>query len=300
MSLPTLSTLRVVLITGMSGSGKSVALRLLEDVGYTCIDNLPVRFLHDCIAGAAMDGVTRVAVAIDARAPRDLEKLPAVLADLRANGTPTRVIFLDADTATLVQRYSESRRRHPLSARLQGSNGKPAPLPDCIAHERELLAPLREAEHVIDTSHLTPGQLRGWVRDLVQAERPALLLTFESFAYKHGVPGSADLVFDARCLPNPYYDPDLRALTGRDVPVASWLAGFDEVERMVNDIAVFLRTWLPRYVLNTRSYLTVAVGCTGGQHRSVYVVEQLAQRFADHAPLLVRHRGLDKHETNVT
>jgi len=287
-------SLRVVLITGMSGSGKSVALRLLEDLGHTCIDNLPVRFLHDCIAGAAQDGLTRVAVAIDARAPSGLGELPAILASLRASGTPTRVIFLDADTATLEQRYSESRRRHPLSARLQGGAGKPASLPDCIAHERELLAPLREAEHVIDTSQLTPGQLRAWVRDLVQAERPALLLTFESFAFKHGVPGSADLVFDVRCLPNPHYDPALRALTGRDAPVAQWLADFDEVERMVCDIAGFLRTWLPRYVLNTRSYMTVAVGCTGGQHRSVYVVEQLAARFADHAPLLVRHRGLDK------
>jgi len=273
-----------------------VALRLLEDLGYTCVDNLPVRFLHDFISGAAQDGLTRVAVSIDARAPHDLEKLPAILATLRASGMPPRVIYLDADTATLVQRYSESRRRHPLSARRLGPDVKPAALADCIACERELLAPLREAEHVIDTSHLTPGQLRGWVRDLVQAERPGLLITFESFAYKHGVPGSADLVFDVRCLPNPYYDPDLRALTGRDAPVAAWLAGFAEVQRMIDDIAGFLRTWLPRYVLNTRSYMTVAIGCTGGQHRSVYLAEQLARRFADHAPVLLRHRGLDKRE----
>jgi len=287
--------LRVVLVTGVSGSGKSVALRMLEDLGYTCIDNLPVRFLHDVIRGAQADGVSQVAVAIDARAASDLDKLPAMLADLREGGTPTRVIFLDAATDTLAQRYSESRRRHPLAARLSsGQYGQPASLADCIAYERELLAPLRETEHVIDTSHLTPGQLRGWVRDLVQAERPALLLTLESFAFKHGVPRNADLVFDARCLPNPYYDAGLRALTGRDAPVAAWLAGFDEVGQMVEDIGVFLRTWLPRYVLNTRSYLTVAVGCTGGQHRSVYVVERLVHDFADHAPLLVRHRELDK------
>jgi len=287
-------SLRVVLITGMSGSGKSVALRMLEDLGYTCIDNLPVRFLHDVINSAEHDGLRLVAVAIDARSPRGLEKLPAILQNLRTSGTATRVIFLDADTATLVQRYGESRRRHPLSARRPGPDGKPAPLPDCIAHERDLLAPLREAEHVIDTSQLTPGQLRGWVRDLVQAERPALLLTFESFAFKYGAPRSADLVFDVRCLPNPYYDPSLRPLTGRNAPVAQWLAGFDEVARMIDDIARFLRTWLPRYVLNTRSYLTVAIGCTGGQHRSVYIVERLAEHFADHAPMLVRHRELDK------
>jgi len=291
-------SLRVVLVTGVSGSGKSVALRMLEDLGYTCIDNLPVRFLHGVISGAQADGVSQVAVAIDARAASDLDKLPAILADLRAGGTPTRVIFLDAATDTLAQRYSESRRRHPLAdrlnARLRHNASQPASLADCIAYERELLAPLRETEHVIDTSHLTPGQLRGWVRDLVQAERPALLLTLESFAFKHGVPRNADLVFDARCLPNPYYDAHLRALTGRDAPVAAWLAGFDEVAQMVEDIGVFLRTWLPRYVLNTRSYLTVAVGCTGGQHRSVYVVERLAHDFADHAPLLVRHRELDK------
>jgi UPF0042 nucleotide-binding protein len=281
--------LRVVLITGISGSGKSVALRLLEDSGYTCVDNLPVRFLADFIASARDDRMERVAVAIDVRSPGELAELPPAIAALRAMGTSLRVVFLDANTNALVQRYSESRRRHPLTDRLQRGGHAPSLL-DCIHLERELLAPLREQEHVIDTSELTPGQLRAWIRDLVQADRQAVLLTFESFAYKRGVPRDADLVFDVRCLPNPYYDPALRPLTGRDQSVAAYLASFESVVQMIDDITGFIRKWLPRYVQDTRSYLTVAIGCTGGQHRSVYVVEQLAQRFNDHVPLLVRHR----------
>jgi len=273
----------------MSGSGKSVALRLLEDSGYTCVDNLPVRFLADFISSARTDGLERVAVAIDVRSPGELAELPEAITALRAMGTTLRVVFLDANTNTLVQRYSESRRRHPLTERLQRRGQSPSLL-DCIQLERELLAPLHDREHVIDTSELTPGQLRAWIRDLVQADRQAVVLTFESFAYKRGVPRDADLVFDVRCLPNPYYDSTLRPLTGRDQAVADWLASFPAVGQMIDDITDFIRKWLPRYLQDTRSYLTVAVGCTGGQHRSVYVVEQLAQRFHDHEPMLVRHR----------
>jgi len=288
--------LRVVLITGISGSGKSVALRLLEDTGYVCVDNLPVRFLHEFIASARNDGLERLAVAIDVRSPGDLAELPGVLAGLRAMGTSLRVIFLDAGTETLVQRYSESRRRHPLTDRLH-SHGRTPSLKDCISLERELMAPLRDQEHVIDTSDLTPGQLRAWVRDLVQADRLPLVLTFESFAYKRGVPRDADLVFDVRCLPNPHYDSSLRPLTGRDEPVAKWLGEFDSVRKMIDDISAFIRNWLPQYIQDTRSYLTVAIGCTGGQHRSIYVVEELAKRFSDHRPLLVRHRTQLPEET---
>ncbi len=282
--------LKIVLITGISGSGKSVALRLLEDSGYTCVDNLPVRFLHDFIASTREDGLERVAVAIDVRSPGELDELPDVITSLRAMGTEFRVIFLDSNDHTLMQRYSESRRRHPLTDRLQHDGQTPS-LQECINTERELLAPLREQEHVIDTSDLTPGQLRAWMRDLVQADRSSVVLTFESFAYKRGVPGDADLVFDVRCLPNPHYDRNLRPLTGRDEPVAVWLAQFGSVETMIEDIAGFIRRWLPLYMQDTRNYLTVAIGCTGGQHRSVYVTEQLAKRFADHSPLLVRHRN---------
>ena len=279
--------LNVVLITGISGSGKSVALRLLEDTGYTCVDNLPVPFLEEFLYRAQDTGIERVAVAIDVRAPGDLHQLPSTIAHLREAGLPIRVIFLDASDHTLIQRYSESRRRHPLTDRLRQEGQSPS-LQTCINMERHLLAPLRETEHVID---LTPGQLRSWVRDLVQAERAPVVLTFMSFAYKRGVPGDADLIFDVRCLPNPHYDPALRPLTGKDEPVAKWLSQFGTVENMINDIAGFVERWLPLYMQDTRNYLTVGIGCTGGQHRSVYVTEQLALRFAHHSPLLIRHRN---------
>ncbi|MEI7570093.1 MAG: RNase adapter RapZ [Alcaligenaceae bacterium] len=282
--------LNVVLITGISGSGKSVALRMLEDADYTCVDNLPVRFLHEFIASRRENPGEQIAVAIDARSADELGELPEIITALRAMDTQLRVVFLEADDETLLQRYAESRRRHPLSDRMR-KKGKVLSLEECIAQERELLDPLRNQGNVIDTSGLTPGQLRAWVRDLVQADRSPLLLTFESFAFKHGVPRDADLVFDVRCLPNPHYDPVLRPMTGRDQPVADWLAGFDDVGQMVDDIDGFIRKWLPRYTEDTRSYLTVAVGCTGGKHRSVYVVETLARRFAQDNQLLVRHRN---------
>lgn len=283
--------MNIVIITGISGSGKSVALRLLEDSGYTCVDNLPVKFLHEFIATVREDQLDRVAVAIDVRSPGELAGLPDILTSLRAQGVELKVIFLDANDHSLMQRYSESRRRHPLTDRLQQKGESPSLL-ECIHTERELLAPLRDQEHVIDTSDLTPGQLRAWMRELIQAGQADVVLTFESFAYKRGVPGDADLVFDVRCLPNPHYDRDLKPLTGRDAPVAQWLAQFGSVENMVEDISSFIRRWLPLYLQDTRNYLTIAIGCTGGQHRSVYVVEQLAQRFAHHSPLLVRHRNL--------
>lgn len=283
--------MKIVLITGISGSGKSVALRLLEDSGYTCVDNLPVKFLHEFIATVREENLDRVAVAIDIRSPGELAGLPDIITGLRAQGTELKVIFLDASDHALMQRYSESRRRHPLTDRLQSKGDSPSLL-ECIHTERELLAPLRDQEHVIDTSDLTPGQLRAWMRDLIQAGRAEVVLTFASFAYKRGVPADADLVFDVRCLPNPHYDRELRPLTGRDEPVAAWLSQFGSVETMIEDISGFIRRWLPLYLQDTRNYLTIAIGCTGGQHRSVYVVEQLARRFADHAPLLVRHRNL--------
>ena len=285
-----MGSLNVVLITGISGSGKSVALRMLEDADYTCVDNLPVRFLHEFITSRRDNPGERIAVAIDARSADELGELPEIIAALRASDTQLRVVFLEATDGTLLQRYAESRRRHPLSDRMR-KKGKVLSLEDCIAQERELLDPLRSQGQVIDTSGLTPGQLRAWVRDLVQADRSPLVLTFESFAFKNGVPRDADLVFDVRCLPNPHYDPSLRPLTGRDQPVADWLAGFDDVHQMISDIEGFIRKWLPRYTEDTRSYLTVAIGCTGGKHRSVYVVEALARQFAEHSQLLVRHRN---------
>jgi len=282
--------LKVVLLTGISGSGKSVALRMLEDAGYVCVDNLPLKFLHDFINSMRDDAAGQVAVAIDVRSPGELAEMPAVISDLKATNTEFRLIFLDADTETLVQRYSESRRRHPLSERLT-NKGITASLKDCIQQERDQLSDLRNLSHVIDTSGLMPGQLRAWIRDLIKADRKPLLLTFESFAFKEGVPRDADLVFDVRCLPNPHYTPALRPLTGKDQAVAQWLESFADVGQMIDDIDAFIRKWLPRYTEDTRSYLTVGIGCTGGKHRSVYVVEALAKRFAAHQPLLVRHRN---------
>lgn len=280
--------LKVVLLTGISGSGKSVALRMLEDAGYVCVDNLPLKFLHEFITSMRDDTARRIAVAIDVRSPGELAEMPAVIAALKAAHTEFRLIFLDADDETLVHRYSESRRRHPLAERLTQS-GHSASLEKCIQLERDQLSDLRNLGHVIDTSGLMPGQLRAWIRDLIQADRQPLLLTFESFAFKEGVPRDADLVFDVRCLPNPHYNPTLRPLTGKDKPVADWLKSFADVEQMIDDIEAFIRKWLPRYTEDTRSYLTVAIGCTGGKHRSVYIVESLANRFRDQQQL-IRHR----------
>ncbi|MCK9510710.1 MAG: RNase adapter RapZ [Pigmentiphaga sp.] len=284
--------LKAVLITGISGSGKSVALRTLEDAGYLCVDNLPVRYLRDFIESAHTDGLPRVAVAIDARSPGDLADLPFTLRSLEDHdGVDLRVVFLEAATATLVHRYSESRRRHPLTDRLRDAEGHPPSLYECIAAERELLSPLRERNPVIDTSGLAPQQLRAWVRELAAVEPVPLVIAFMSFAYKAGAPLSADLVFDARCLPNPHYEPELHPLTGRDAAVAAWLADQPLVGQMLDDITRYLETWLPQYARDTRAYLNVAIGCTGGQHRSVYLVEQLSRRFATHGAVLVRHHA---------
>ena len=280
-----------VLITGISGSGKSVALNQLEDLGYYCVDNLPIQLLHDFVATTRESKIKKVAVAIDIRSPGDIGNLPSIITALRSRGTPVLTIFLEANDQTILQRYSESRRRHPLTDRIQNPNGETPSLEECVSYERKHLAPLKLQEHNIDTSSLKPAQLRSWIKDLVGVDTRKILLTFESFAFKIGVPASADLVFDVRCLPNPYYDRELRPLTGRDEPVALWLSQFDIVNELIDDIANYIKKWLPCYQQDTRNYLTVAIGCTGGQHRSVYVVEQLAQIFSDHKTLRVRHRA---------
>ncbi|WP_432787215.1 RNase adapter RapZ [Oligella sp. MSHR50489EDL] len=281
----------LVVITGISGSGKSVALNQLEDLGYYCVDNLPIQLLHDFVATTREAEIKKVAVAIDIRTPGDIGNLPNIITALRSQGTPILTIFLEANDQTILQRYSESRRRHPLTERLSFSENQTPSLVECVQYERKYLTPLKLQEHNIDTSNLKPAQLRAWIKDLVGIDTKNILLTFESFAFKIGVPASADLVFDVRCLPNPYYDRELRPLTGRDEPVALWLAQFDIVHELISDIADYIKKWLPHYQQDTRSYLTVAIGCTGGQHRSVYVVEQLAKIFSDHKPLRVRHRA---------
>jgi len=277
--------MQLILITGLSGSGKSVALNVLEDGGYYYVDNLPAKLLPQTVDFLAQAGHPCVAVSIELRDAKALAGLPQEIAGFRARGHDVKVLFLEAKADTLIKRFSETRRRHPLS------DGK-LTLPECIARERELLAGIADVAHHVDTSDLAPGTLRNWVKEFVGLPRSGLTLLFESFGFKHGVPLNADLVFDARCLPNPNYDPRLQPLTGRDAPVMEFLAADPATGKMLEDIRRFVADWLPAFDRDNRSYLTVAIGCTGGQHRSVYLVESLAARFREQAQVLVRHREL--------
>ncbi|MDO5693299.1 MAG: RNase adapter RapZ [Pseudomonadota bacterium] len=284
-------SMELVVLTGMSGSGKSVALRALEDTGYYCVDNLPPELLNPLLALEDQLHASRLAVAIDVRSGDSLPQLPLLLHGLRDKGVALHQIFLDADDETLARRFSETRRRHPLSAAVE-RHAQQA-LPGAIAKERQLLADLRERSHVVDTSHMRPSQLQAAVKQLIAAPLAHLTLVFESFAFKRGITMDADYVFDVRMLPNPYYEPALRALTGRDAPVIDYLRRQPAVGLMLDQIASFLRTWLPVLAHDHRSYVTVAIGCTGGQHRSVYLVEQLARLFSTEWQALARHRELD-------
>lgn len=285
--------MELVLITGMSGSGKSVALNALEDAGYYCVDNLPPELLLPFVALQRQHHASRVAIAMDVRSATSLPQVPALLAELRGQGVTIRPLFLDASTDTLVRRYSETRRRHPLSKAMPEDADVNHALVEAIEVERELLAALREQAHVIDTSLIRPSQLQGYIHDVIRLGGSALTLVFESFAFKRGIPVDADYVFDARMLPNPHYEPELRPLSGRDAPVAAFLQAQPDALRLLADIERFLQDWLPALARSQRSYVTVAVGCTGGQHRSVYLVEELARRFGGHWHTLKRHRELD-------
>jgi len=281
----------LVLITGMSGSGKSVALHALEDSGYFCVDNLPPELLQAFVELEQNRRTSKVAIAIDVRSADALPLVPAQLQTLRRRGVEVKTLFLNATTDTLVRRYSETRRRHPLS-RDDATDQRHA-LMGAIELERELLAQLRENTHVIDTSMIRASQLQGYIKTLVSAPCNQLTLVFESFAFKRGIPVDADYVFDVRMLPNPHYEAGLRELTGRDEPVAAYLRDHDEVARMQTQISDFLGSWLGVLARDHRSYVTVAIGCTGGQHRSVYLVEQLARTFSSEWITLKRHRELD-------
>jgi len=285
----------VVLITGISGSGKSVALHALEDAGFFCVDNLPPELLREFIRLEHERFTHRVAVAVDVRSARSLPQIVPLIVALRGEGMTVRTLFLDASNDALLRRFSETRRPHPLGAVHAGSDATRA-LVEAIELERRLMADLREVSTVIDTSELRPALLRNWVRQLVGARESALTLVFESFAYKQGVPLDADYVFDMRALPNPHYVRELRPLTGRDAPVAAFLEQQPEVVEMLAQIHDFLARWLAAFEEGHRSYLTVALGCTGGQHRSVYAVESLARRFEGQRATLVRHRELDARE----
>lgn len=278
--------MQLVLITGLSGSGKSVALNALEDADYYCVDNLPVTLLPNLVEFLENAGHSRVALSIDVRSGQTFESLPQQLAELRAAGADVKILFLDAKDATLIQRFSETRRRHPLA------DGKRT-LPESIAREREILERFADLSHHIDTSELSPHALRNWVREFVQVPTAGLTLLFESFAYKHGIPLDTDIVFDVRCLPNPHYDPRLRPHTGRDRPVIDFLERDRDVQKMLGDIRRFIDEWLPAFDHDSRSYLSVGIGCTGGRHRSVYLAEALGAYFLErHGRVLVRHREL--------
>lgn len=277
--------MQLFLISGLSGSGKSVALNVLEDSGYYCVDNLPAEMLHLLTNNLNLAGKQKVAVSVDVRSGNNVVLLPQYIDKLRQQDIDVHVLFLDAKDETLVKRFSETRRLHPLS---DGVNT----LTECVALEREMLTEIASIGHHIDTSDLNANALRAWIKQFIALDRARLTLLFESFGFKNGLPLDADFVFDVRCLPNPHYDPVLRPLTGRDRPVIDFLDGSEQVQKMYGDIRNFVEGWLPGFVSDNRSYLTIALGCTGGQHRSVYFAEKLAQHFKPQQQVLVRHREL--------
>jgi UPF0042 nucleotide-binding protein len=290
--------MQIQLITGISGSGKSVALRAYEDAGYDCVDNLPISLIEKLVETMEIEQRQQIAIAVDARRGESISQLPTLIQKLREKHS-VEVLFLNADTNALVQRFSETRRRHPLSRPTQSST-----LIDVIERERELLAPLVDQAQQIDTSNIPAHTLRHWITDQLQERPIGLGLIFESFAFKRGVPSEADIVFDVRCLPNPHYEPALQNLSGLDAPVAAYLDRSPEVSQMLSDIQAHIQKWLPHYLRDGRSYLTVAIGCTGGQHRSVYLVQQLKQFFSKTAKMkdvyvLERHRELDSKKTRI-
>ncbi len=275
----------------MSGSGKSVALHALEDAHYYCVDNLPPELLSAFIDVEKAHQVHHIGIAMDVRSASSLPLLPAQFKQLRERGVRIKTVFLDARTDTLVHRFSETRRKHPLSNNNDGDQQRA--LTDAIELERELLADLREQSHVIDTSLIRATQLQGYIKALLEAPAKQLTLVFESFGFKRGLPLDADFVFDVRMLPNPHYEPALRPLSGKDAPVAAFLKQHDDVRKMFRQIETFLSQWLPSLMQDHRSYVTVAIGCTGGQHRSVFLVEELSRHFAKEWTTLKRHREID-------
>ena len=277
--------MQLFLISGLSGSGKSIALKVLEDSGYYCVDNLPAVLLATLVDHLQDAGYSSIAVSIDVRSANSVQHLPPLLQQIEQQGIDIHILFLDAQTDTLVKRFSETRRLHPLS---DGDRT----LPECVSHERELLAEISNIGHHIDTTELNPNALRAWIKQFIKVDRARLTLLFQSFGYKHGIPLDSDLVFDVRCLPNPHYDPKLRPLTGRDTAVIEFLENAAGTRTMYGDIRDFVERWLPSYIADNRSYLTIAIGCTGGQHRSVYLAEKLARHFEHQQQVLVRHREL--------
>ena len=281
-----------ILISGLSGAGKSIAMRALEDLGFFCVDNLPMTMvpaLVDQVRRAGTDRERHVAVVVDARgAGRGLEKFSEVVQQMRQDGINPQVIFLEAEDNALITRFKETRRRHPLTS-------KDCTLSEAISRERALLAPLREnADVVIDTTHTHLYQLRDLVRQRLYESTPdSFSVMLQSFGYKNGVPQDADMVFDARCLPNPYWQPELKSLNGQDEKVIRYLEAQPEAMKMLESLKSFLDQWIPAFELDNRAYLNIAIGCTGGQHRSVYLVDRIAEHLSGKRDsVIVRHRDL--------
>ncbi|PSJ80417.1 RNase adapter RapZ [Neisseria iguanae] len=276
--------MKIVLISGLSGSGKSVALKQLEDLGYYCVDNLPLELLPSLVLHhVERDEVGSLGVSVDIRSKIDIDQVEAQIQYLRNQGHQVEVLFIEAEESVLVRRFSETRRGHPLS-------GHNLTLLESLHEERVWLFPLRQMAYCIDTSRMNAQQLRHAVQQWLNIERRGLLVVLESFGFKYGVPNNADFMFDMRSLPNPYYDPELRPFNGMNKEIQDYLDQQPLVQEMVNDIDQFINRWLPRMQQESRSYVTIGIGCTGGQHRSVYVVEQLAERLAGKYELIVRHR----------
>jgi UPF0042 nucleotide-binding protein len=275
---------QLVLVSGLSGSGKTIALRVLEDAGYYCVDNLPANLLLETVDFLAESGHDRTAVSIDARSAA-LPSLPEHIEHLKSRGVDVRVLYLEAGSTALLRRFSETRRRHPLA-------GDELTLGEAIEKERALLAGIAPLGSRIDTSELQPRVLQNWIRDLLGIGAGTMTLLFESFSFKEGLPLDADWVLDCRMLVNPHYDPQLRPFTGRDTPVIEYLNRDAHVRRYLEDIEALLKRWLPEIVRENRSHVSVALGCTGGRHRSVFLAEELAKRFRGDWRVLVRHRKL--------
>jgi len=283
---------RLVVVSGRSGSGKTSALNILEDVGFDCIDNLPPSLLPDLIKQLNSERINedlRLAVGIDARnLVGDLNKLPDILAGLEASGIEVSVIFLQARRSDLIRRYSETRRKHPLS-------NETISLPEAIDLEAKILSPiLNISDRNIDTSGLSLHQLRDLVKNTIVPNSPEhMAILFESFGFKKGLPDASDFIFDVRCLPNPYWKQELRSLTGYDEDVIEFLESQVDVAAMLSDIIGFLTRWIPKFQANNRSYLTISIGCTGGQHRSVYIANRLQEYFSkEHSLVQVVHKEL--------
>jgi RNase adapter protein RapZ len=283
--------MQLILVSGLSGSGKSIALNVLEDAGYYCVDNLPATLLLEVADFLSEAGHGQAAISVDARSAA-LPALPENIARLRERGVDCRVLYLESSTPALLRRFSETRRRHPLT-------GAKLSLSEAIERERSLLAGVAALGHRIDTSELQPRVLQNWIRDLLGIGPVGLTLLFQSFAYRDGIPLDADWVLDARMLPNPHYDPQLRPFTGREREVIEYLARDAAVERWFGDVRGMLSRWLPEIVRENRSSVTVAIGCTGGRHRSVYLAERLADAFRNEWNVLVRHRGLAREDQAV-